>query len=89
MAVPAPSDRRRVATYCYQCVNGPDLLTVEVVDGVAMKVEPNFGARNVHPAEGKVCVKAYGLVQKIYNPHRLLRPMIRTNPHKGRDQGST
>ena len=86
MAVPAPGDRRQVATYCYQCVNGPDLLTVEVVDGVATKVEPNFGAADVHPAQGKVCVKAYGLVQKIYNPHRLLRPMIRTNPRKGRDQ---
>ena len=86
MAVPAPNDHRRIATYCYQCVNGPDLLTVEVVDGVATKVEPNFGARDVHPAQGKVCVKAYGLVQKIYNPHRLLRPMKRTNPRKGRDE---
>jgi len=86
MAVPVPGERTRVATYCYQCVNGPDLLTVEVVDGVAMKVEPNFEAGKVHPAEGKVCVKAYGLVQKIYNPHRLLRPMKRTNPRKGRDE---
>ena len=23
--------RKKIATYCYQCVNGPDLLTVEVV----------------------------------------------------------
>lgn len=90
MALPAPSDRthaaKRISTYCYQCVNGPDLLTVEVADGVAKKVEPNFSAASVHPAGGKVCVKAYGLVQKIYNPHRLLRPMKRTNPRKGRDQ---
>ncbi|MCC6211926.1 MAG: molybdopterin-dependent oxidoreductase [Burkholderiales bacterium] len=77
---------RKVSTYCYQCINGPDLLTVEVVDGVATKVAPNFGAKDVHPADGKVCVKAYGLVQKIYNPHRLLRPMKRTNPKKGRDE---
>ncbi len=86
MALPAQSDRKRISTYCYQCVNGPDLLTVEVADGIATKVEPNFGAKDVHPADGKVCVKAYGLVQKIYNPHRLLRPMKRTNPRKGRDE---
>ena len=43
---------KKVPTYCYQCVNGPDLLTVEVVDGVATKVEPNFNADGVHPASG-------------------------------------
>ena len=74
----------RVATYCYQCVSGPDLLTVKVEDGVATEVEPNFRAADIHPAGGKVCVKAYGLVQKTYNPHRILKPMKRTNPEKGK-----
>ncbi len=77
---------QRVPTYCYQCVAGPDLLTVKVVDGVATEVEPNFCAGEVHPGGGKVCVKAYGLVQKTYNPHRVLTPMRRTNPRKGRDE---
>ena len=77
---------RHVPTYCYQCVAGPDLLTVKVVDGVATEVEPNFCAADVHPGGGKVCVKAYGLVQKTYNPHRVLTPMKRSNPKKGRDQ---
>src|SRR5512139_3383982 len=77
---------RKLATYCYQCVAGPDLLQVKVVDGVATEVEPNFGACDVHPAGGKCCVKAYGLVQKTYNPNRVLQPMKRTNPKKGRDQ---
>ena len=81
-----PGTRKRVPTYCYQCVNGPDLLKVEVIDGVATKVEPNFDACGVHPADGKICVKPYGLIQKIYNPHRLLRPLKRTNPKKGRDE---
>jgi phenylacetyl-CoA:acceptor oxidoreductase len=76
----------RVPTYCYQCVAGPDLLTVKVVDGVATEVEPNFCAAEVHPGGGKVCVKAYGLVQKTYNPHRVLTPMKRTNPKKGRTE---
>jgi phenylacetyl-CoA:acceptor oxidoreductase len=74
------------ATYCYQCVAGPDLLTVKVVDGVATEVEPNFAAADVHPGGGKVCVKAYGLVQKLYNPNRVRSPMKRTNPRKGRNE---
>ncbi len=76
---------QRIPTYCYQCVAGPDLLTVKVIDGVATEVEPNFCAASVHPGGGKVCVKAYGLVQKTYNPNRVLSPMKRTNPRKGRD----
>jgi len=94
MSTPAPvtqvtqagRDRKKVATYCYQCVNGPDLLTVEVIDGVATRVEPNFNAHGEHPADGKVCVKPYGLVQKTYNPHRILKPMKRTNPRKGKHE---
>jgi hypothetical protein len=37
-------------------------------DGAAVEVEPNFAAACVHPGGGKVCVKAYGLVQKTYHP---------------------
>ena len=82
----APSAAVRVPTYCYQCVAGPDLLTVKVVDGVATEVEPNACAAAIHPGGGKVCVKAYGLVQKTYHPQRVLTPMRRTNPRKGRDE---
>ena len=80
-----PAAVRNVPQYCYQCVAGPDLLTVKVRDGVATEVEPNFASAAIHPGGGKCCVKAYGLVQKTYNPHRLARPMKRTNPRKGRD----
>ena len=79
-------ETRKVPTYCYQCVAGPDLLTVKVCDGVATEVEPNFAAEPVHPGGGKVCVKAYGLVQKTYHPQRVLAPMKRTNPKKGHDE---
>jgi phenylacetyl-CoA:acceptor oxidoreductase len=75
-----------VSTYCYQCVAGPDLLKVRVQDGVATEVAPDFTAAEIHPAGGKVCVKAFGLVQKAYNPHRVLQPMKRTNPKKGRGE---
>jgi len=85
MTAPA-SGSRRIPTYCYQCVAGPDLLTVKTVDGIATEVEPNFCAADIHPGAGKVCVKAYGLVQKTYNPNRVLTPMKRTNPRKGRGE---
>jgi phenylacetyl-CoA:acceptor oxidoreductase len=75
-----------VPTYCYQCVAGPDLLRVKVEDGVATEIGPNPAAKGIHPADGRPCVRAYGLVQKTYNPHRVLTPMKRSNPKKGRDE---
>jgi phenylacetyl-CoA:acceptor oxidoreductase len=77
---------KHVPSYCYNCVSGPDLMSIKVVDGVATEIEPNFAAAAVHPARGKPCVKAYGLVQKTYNPNRIRTPMKRTNPKKGRDE---
>jgi phenylacetyl-CoA:acceptor oxidoreductase len=82
----AAAATRRVPTLCYQCVAGPDLLTVKVEGGVATEVEPNFCAASIHPGGGKVCVKAFGLIQKTYNPNRVLTPMKRTNARKGRDE---
>jgi hypothetical protein len=52
----------KVPVYCYQCVAGPDLLKIVVRDGVAVGVEPNQDVADVHPACGKVCVRAYALV---------------------------
>ena len=72
--------------YCYQCVAGPDLMKVQVEDGVATRVRSNYDASDRHPGGGRVCVKAYGLIQKTYNPHRIRQPMKRTNPRKGRGE---
>jgi len=76
----------RIPTICYQCNAGPDLLTVHRENGVAVCVEPRFDAAGIHPADGRVCVKAFGLIQKAYNPHRITHPMKRTNPKKGRNE---
>ena len=76
---------REIPVYCYQCVAGPDLMKVEVKDGVALRVTSNFDVAGEHPGGGRVCVKAYGLIQKTYNPHRIRGPMKRTNPKKGRE----
>jgi phenylacetyl-CoA:acceptor oxidoreductase len=76
----------KVPVYCYQCVAGPDLLKVVVREGVAVGVEPNGDVAAEHPACGTVCVRAYGLIQKLYNPARIRQPMRRTNPRKGRHE---
>lgn len=77
---------KKVPIYCNQCVAGPDLMKVEVEDGVATRIVSNFDIKDEHPGGGRVCVKAYGLIQKTYNPNRVKQPMKRTNPQKGRDQ---
>jgi len=77
-----PVDQKSIIGYCYNCVNGPDLFTVKVVDGVAIDIEPCHEAAKV-PISSKPCVKVYGLIQKTYSPHRILTPMKRTNPRKG------
>ena len=77
---------RSVPSFCYNCVAGPDLMRVSVENGVATRIEPDVSAAAVHPGLGRVCVKAFGLIQKTYNPHRVLSPMKRTNPRKGRDE---
>jgi phenylacetyl-CoA:acceptor oxidoreductase len=74
-----------VVSYCYNCVNGPDLFEVKVSSGIAVGIEPCHAAAKV-PIASKPCVKVYGLIQKTYNPYRILTPMKRTNPRKGVDQ---
>ncbi len=81
----ATSEKKKLPVYCYQCVAGPDLLRVEVENGVATRIESNYTAKDYHPWGGRVCVKAYGLIQKTYNPNRIRQPMKRTNPKKGRE----
>lgn len=86
MSSEQPAGTQHVPTYCYNCVSGPDLLTVQVKNGIATEIGPNFDGIGTHPADGRPCVKAYGLIQKTYNPNRILTPMKRTNPNKGMDQ---
>ncbi len=80
------SETKKVPIFCYQCVAGPDLMKVEVTDGVATRIESNYDIRGEHPGGGRICVKAYGLIQKTYNPNRIQQPMKRTNPKKGRNE---
>ena len=86
MTAGAPEDVREIPSLCFNCVAGPCFMTARVENGIATRIEPNHAAEEVHPGRGRVCVKAMGLVQKTYNPHRVLTPMKRTNPQKGREE---
>jgi phenylacetyl-CoA:acceptor oxidoreductase len=77
---------QKIPVYCSQCVAGPDLIEVEVEDGVATRITPNFNFHEQHPAQGRVCVKAFGLIQKTYNPNRIQTPLKRSNPKKGLEE---
>ena len=61
-------------------------MKVEVENCLATRIVSNFDIKDQHPGGGRVCVKAYGLIQKTYNPHRIKQPMKRTNPRKGRNE---
>lgn len=76
----------KIPTYCYQCYNGPDPLLVKVENGVAIGIEPNYSLAPKHPCGGKICSKAYGLIDKLYDPNRVKGPLLRQNPKKGRDE---
>lgn len=75
-----------IPTYCYQCYNGPDPILVRVEDGIAIDIEPNYSLAPKHHSNGRICSKAYGLIDKLYSFHRVKSPLIRTNPKKGRDE---
>jgi phenylacetyl-CoA:acceptor oxidoreductase len=59
---------------------------VKVEDGVAIGIEPNYDLAPKHHSGGRICSNAYGLIEKLYNPHRVKSPLLRQNPKKGRDE---
>ncbi len=74
-----------IPTICSQCQLGSCYCKIRVRGGVAVGVEPNYDLAWAWTpgAEAKVCARAYGLIQKHYNPHRVKCPQKRTNPKKG------
>ena len=77
-----------ISTLCEsQCADAPCLLKVHRMNGVAMNIEPNTEREDFEiltKNQGRLCPKPYGLLQKLYNPHRIKGPLKRTNPQKGR-----
>ncbi len=69
-----------------QCTDRNCLLKVHRVNGVAVGIEPNTDIEDFEKLvknQGRLCPKAYMLLQKVYNPHRLKSPLKRTNSEKG------
>ena len=87
--VPSDADdaagTRRVPTYCYQCVAGPDLADREGAGRRGHRGEPNSAPPRA-PRRRQGLRQGLGLIQKTYNPKRVLTPMKRSNPKKGRDE---
>lgn len=76
-----------IPTLCFECVCGICLIRAHRVNGVVMNLEGNLkgeGFDELAQNHGTMCPKAFGLIQKLYNPHRIKSPMKRTNPVKGR-----
>jgi len=78
-----PNDDVWIRTACFMCTNGPDLLEVHRVNGVAVDVRGVTEGPMASISGGRLCSKPHGLIQKLYNPYRIKAPMKRTNPEKG------
>lgn len=71
-------DDEWVPSFCNMCYSGCNL-RVHRVDGVVVKIEGNPTANN----QGKICPKGNSGIMRMYDPHRLRKPLKRTNPQKG------
>ncbi|HXG52742.1 MAG TPA: molybdopterin-dependent oxidoreductase [candidate division Zixibacteria bacterium] len=70
---------RRIPSVCQSCVNTCGIV-LKVRNGVVVGVEGNAG--NPHNY-GRICAKGIAAVMGLYDPHRVLVPLKRTNPVKG------
>ncbi len=70
---------QRIPSVCQMCVNTCGII-INVKNGVVVGVEGN--PENPHNY-GRICAKGISAVMGLYNPHRVLTPLRRTNPEKG------
>lgn len=70
-------------TYCDMCNQTPKCgIMATVKEGKIVRVE----ARKDGYPNTPICAKGLSSLQELYDPHRLLHPMKRTNPVKGLDE---
>lgn len=69
-----------VKSHCQQCFNCCGIV-VEVRDGKPISIR---GDPDDPGTRGHLCARGLAGVAKFYDPHRLRKPLIRTNPEKGR-----
>lgn len=75
------NDDSWVASACALCY-GTCSIVAHRVDGTIVKIEGNPESTI---GKGKLCGKGVSGLMSHYDPHRLTRPMRRTNPRKGLD----
>lgn len=68
-----------IPTSCYMCYNACSIL-VHRVDGVITKIEGNPDSPH---NRSRICAKGNSAIMSLYNPHRVTKPLRRTNPQKG------
>ncbi|MBI4258365.1 MAG: molybdopterin-dependent oxidoreductase, partial [Thaumarchaeota archaeon] len=68
-----------IPSVCDMCYNACTI-RVKKVNGRVMKIE---GLPGAPPNFGVICAKGNAAIMNLYNPHRIARPLIRTNPEKG------
>ncbi len=75
----SPKPRTAIYTACHQC----DQQCAEIAyvqDGVLVKLDGNPIDQK---SKGRLCPKGQAGVLEAYNPYRIKKPMVRTNPQKG------
>src|SRR5208282_3837502 len=76
---PRPKDDVWIPSSCSLCYGTCSIL-VHRVDGVVVKIEGNPESA---VGKGRLCGKGVSGIMTHYDPHRLTRPLRRTNPVKG------
>jgi anaerobic selenocysteine-containing dehydrogenase len=67
-------------SFCRNCMQGscPNMYRIE--NGVVVELRGNPDAPS---SKGAMCAKGNSVIQNLYNPYRVKKPMKRTNPKKG------
>jgi anaerobic selenocysteine-containing dehydrogenase len=71
-----------IPTACKHCGTGAGTgcgILAHRVNGVVVGLNPN---PQCPQAQGRLCIRAHGIIHKLYNPYRVRAPMKRTNPEK-------
>lgn len=67
---------------CGQCMQHDCATIVHMEDGIVVRVEGNPASP---PNYGSLCPRGNAQIMGLYNPYRVKKPLVRTNPEKGLD----
>ena len=70
-----------IKTFCHGCLSAMCGLRVHRVNGVVVSVE---GDPDNPYNRGRSCARSYAHIMTLYDPNRPMKPLVRTNPEKGK-----